>query len=119
VIHWAIAIVFTLVAVEVLYFLAPNVRHRFGATLPGAILAVTCWIGLSYLLGFYFCHLANLSWTYGTLAGFIALVTWFYWNGFALLVGAELNAEIAKESTKGQLREKKPALAEDTLRRAA
>jgi len=118
-IHWAIAIVFTLVAVELLYFLAPNVKQRFGATLPGAIFAVTCWLGLSYLLGFYFRHVANLSRTYGTLAGFIAFMTWFYWNSFALLVGAELNAELAKESAKGQLPQKEQSITEDTLGRAA
>ena len=118
-IHWSIAIVFTLVAVELLYFLAPNVKQRFGATLPGAILAVTCWIGLSYLLGFYFRHVADLSRTYGTLAGFIAFMTWFYWNSFALLVGAELNSELAKESSKGQLLEKNQPAAEDTFRHAA
>jgi len=118
-IHWAVAIVFTLLAVELLYFLAPNVRQRFLATLPGAILAVTCWIVLSYLLGFYFRHVANFSRTYGTLAGFIAFMTWCYWNSFALLVGAEVNAELAKESTKGQLPPKEQPVADDTLGHAA
>src|SRR3984885_9223926 len=115
VIHWSIAILFTLVAVELLYFLAPNVKQRFGATLPGAAFSVACWLGLSYLLGFYFRHLANLSRTYGTLAGFIAFMTWFYWNSFALLLGAELNAELAKESKKGQLHEKNEPIVEETF----
>jgi membrane protein len=118
VIHWAVAIVFTLVAVELLYFLAPNVKQRFGATLPGAILAVSCWIGLSYLLGFYFRHMANLSRTYGTLAGFIAFMTWFYWNSIALLVGAELNAELARTSDRAQLPQK-DSRANDAIRPAA
>jgi membrane protein len=118
-IHWTIAIVFTLVAVELLYFLAPNVKQRFGATLPGAIFAVTCWIGLSYLLGFYFRHVDNLSRTYGTLAGFIAFMTWCYWNAIALLLGAELNAELAKESKKGQLHQKDRTSADETFDRAA
>ena len=117
-IHWTVAIVFTLVAVELLYFLAPNVKQRFGATLPGAILAVTCWISLSYLLGFYVRHVANLSRTYGTLAGFIAFMTWFYWNSIALLVGAELNAELARASDKGQLPQK-DSNANDVIRPAA
>jgi uncharacterized BrkB/YihY/UPF0761 family membrane protein len=43
-IHWSIAIGFTIVAVEALYFLAPNVKQRFLATLPGAILAVGVWL---------------------------------------------------------------------------
>ena len=119
VIHWSIAIVFTLIAVELVYFLGPNVKQRFGATLPGAIFSVTCWLVLSYSLGFYFRHLANLSRTYGTLAGFIAFMTWFYWNSFALLLGAELNAELAKESNKGQLLEKNQPFGEDNLPRAA
>src|SRR5215469_3869051 len=46
-IHWSIATAFTILAVEALYFLAPNVKQRFLATLPGAILAVGCWIALS------------------------------------------------------------------------
>ena len=77
------------------------------------------WIALSYLLGFYFRHFANFSRTYGTLAGFIAFMTWCYWNSFALLVGAELNAELAKESTKGQLLPKQEPVAEDSLDRVA
>lgn len=104
--HWAVAITIALIAVEAIYFLAPNVKQRFFATLPGAVLAVSCWIGLSYLLGFYFRHFANFSKTYGTLGGFIAFMTWFYYNSFVLLVGAELNAELAKESAKGSIQQK-------------
>jgi membrane protein len=105
-IHWTIAVGFTILAVEALYFLAPNVKQRFLATLPGAILAVGCWIGLSYLLGAYFRHFANFNKTYGTLGAAVALMTWLYWTGFAMLVGAELNAELAKVSKKGKLKEK-------------
>lgn len=101
--RWTIAISFTVVAIEFLYYLAPNVKQRFGATLPGAIFFVAAWNGLSYLLGFYFAHFANLSRTYGTLAGVIAFMTWLYWTSFVLLGGAEFNAELAKESKKGSI----------------
>jgi membrane protein len=104
-IHWTISIGFTVVAVEVLYFLGPNVKQRFFATLPGAILAVGCWIGLSYLLGIYFRSFANFNKTYGTLGAAIALMVWLYWTGFAMLVGAELNAELAKKTKKGPIEE--------------
>lgn len=106
-IHWSIAVGFTILAVEALYFLAPNVKQRFVATLPGAILAVGCWIGLSYLLGLYFRQFAHFNKTYGTLGAAIALMTWLYWTGFAMLLGAELNAEIAKISKQGKIQEKK------------
>jgi membrane protein len=104
--RWSMAVVFAVLAVEALYFLAPNVKMRFLATLPGAILAVGCWIGLSHLLGVYFRHFGNFNKTYGTLGAAIALMIWLYWTGFAILVGAELNAELAKISSQGKLQEK-------------
>lgn len=118
-IHWAIAIGFTVLAVEAMYYLGPNVKQRFSATLPGAILSVSCWIGFSFLLGIYFRHFANYNRTYGTLGGVVALMTWLYWASFALLVGAELNAELAKESKRGQLPPKEQPATWQDLNRAA
>ena len=104
--HWSIAVGFTVLAVEAIYFFAPNVKQRFLATLPGAILAVGCWIAISYVLGVYFRHFANFNKTYGTLGAAIALMTWLYWTGFAMLLGAELNSELAKISSHGKIEEK-------------
>jgi membrane protein len=104
--RWTIAICFTILAVEILYFLAPNVKQRFGATLPGAVLSVAVWNGLSYLLGLYFRHFAHFNRTYGALGGFVAFMVFLYWTSFILLVGAELNAELAKESKKGMVEPK-------------
>ena len=95
-----------MLAVEFLYYLAPNVKQRFWSTLPGAILAVGAWIGLSYGLGVYFRHFGNFNKTYGTLGAAVALMVWLYWTGFAMLVGAELNQELAKISKEGKLQEK-------------
>jgi membrane protein len=104
--HWLVSVGFTVLAVESLYFLAPNVKQRFRATLPGAILSIGFWLGLSYLLGIYFRTFANFNKTYGTLGAGIALMVWLYWTGFAMLVGAELNAELAKRTEKGAIEQK-------------
>src|SRR5438270_875214 len=66
-IHWTVAVLFTVLAVEALYFIAPNVKQRFWTTLPGAVLAVACWIGLSYALGIYFRGFAHFNKTYGAM----------------------------------------------------
>jgi membrane protein len=95
-IRWAVAIAFTVVGVEVLYFLAPNVKQRFRATLPGASLAVAAWVAASYGLGIYFQKFANFNKTYGTLGAVIALFVWFYWTNIFILFGAELNSELRK-----------------------
>jgi len=105
-IHWTVAVGSTILAIEALYFLAPNLEQRFLATLPGAVVAVSCWIGLSYLLGIYFRHFGTFNKTYGTLGAAVALMVWLYWTGFAMLVGAELNQELAKISKEGKLQEK-------------
>jgi uncharacterized BrkB/YihY/UPF0761 family membrane protein len=34
------------------------------------------------------------------------MMTWLYWRGFAMLVGAELNSELAKISSHGKIKEK-------------
>lgn len=105
-IHWTVAVGFTVLAVELLYYLAPNVKQRFLSTLPGAILSVGCWTGLSYGLGIYFRNFANFNKTYGTLGAAIALMIWLYWTGFFMVLGAELNCQLAKESNKGKIPEK-------------
>ena len=95
--RWSIAVAFAVLAIELIYFLAPNVRQRFRKTLPGAALAVVCWLLLSWALGIYFQHFTNLNKTYGTLAAAIALMVWLYWTAFAILLGGEINADLLHE----------------------
>ena len=67
-----------------------------------AVFAMACWIVLSGLLEEYFRHFASFNKTYGTLGAAIALMVWLYWTGFAILLGAELNAELAKINQKSE-----------------
>jgi membrane protein len=89
--QWCIAIVFAVLAVELLYHFGPDVKQRFRDSLAGAIVAVMIWIGLSYMLGSYFRHFDNLDRTYGPLGAAIGLYVWFYLSGFAILIGGEIN----------------------------
>ena len=89
--RWGIAIAFAVLAVELVYHFGPDVKQRFRHSLPGAIVAVASWIGLSYLLGLYFQHFESLDETYGPLGAAIGLYVWFYLSGFAILFGGEIN----------------------------
>lgn len=100
--RWTIAVGFAVMAIEILYFFGPNVKQRFRGTLPGAVFAMACWIVLSGLLEEYFRHFASFNKTYGTLGAAIALMVWLYWTGFAILLGAELNAELVKINQKSE-----------------
>jgi membrane protein len=101
--RWSVATAFTVIAVELLYFWAPNVRQKFLRTLPGAVIAVGGWIGLAYLLGIYFRDFANYNATYGTLGAAIAFSVWLFWSNFIMLIGAEVNAKLLQQSGKTNL----------------
>lgn len=108
VLRYALAIIFIVLAVNGLYYLGPNLRQRFITILPGAVLAVVGWILLSDGLSVYFHRVAHLNKTYGILGGGIAFLTWLYWSGFVILLGAELNSEIIQVRGDGTLPLKQP-----------
>lgn len=95
--RFVLAAACALLSVEIIYYLAPNVeQRRFLQTVPGSVTAVVLWVAASYVLGFYLQHFAQLSKTYGTLGAVVGLLLWFYVSSAAILIGAEVNAELAK-----------------------
>jgi membrane protein len=108
VLRYILAVSFTIAAVVQLYLVAPNLKQRMSSCLPGAVVAVVGWILLSDALSLYFRRFANLNRTYGVLGGGVALLTWLYWSGFLLLLGAELNSEIIQQCGDGNLVLKQP-----------
>ena len=108
ILRWILSVSFMVLAVEVTFFQAPNVKQRFWATLPGAAIGVGFWIVTSNALGFYFRSFANYNKTYGTLAGAVALMAWLYYSWFMILVGAEFNSELLKAAGHGRLPLKQP-----------
>ena len=51
---------------------------------------------------FYVAHFTSYNATYGAIGGVIVLMLWFYVSALAVLVGAELNAEIEHASPYGK-----------------
>ena len=103
ILKWLLSLGATIMGVELLLFWAPNVKQEFWATFPGAVIGVGFFIGSSYALSIYFRHFADYNKTYGALGGAMALLVWLYYSWFAILVGAELNAELLKASGRGTL----------------
>jgi len=93
---WPIALSLVVIAMDVVYYFAPNAETDWVWVTPGALLATALWLIASFGFRAYVQNFASYEAVYGAIGGFIVLMLWFYLSAFALLVGAELNAEIDK-----------------------
>lgn len=82
------------------YLGAPARRVRLREALPGAVFAASGWVTVSFLFSLYVNQFANLTRTYGSLGGIIALLLWLYLSSIMLLLGGEINAALAGRSRK-------------------
>ncbi len=62
---------------------------------PGALLTTLWWYGTTLLLPVFIGHLSNYSLTYGSLAGIMIALIFFFIIGLGVVIGAELNAALA------------------------
>lgn len=77
-----------------LYYLLPGREVTIREVVPGTILAAIGWTALQTGFRIY-AGFAGTYEAYGVLGGVLLLVTWFYFGGLILLVGAVLNAAMA------------------------
>jgi membrane protein len=92
---FALLTVFAGQAVAVLYRFGPAHRTRRVVT-PGAVLALMIGLAASGLLTFYIDHLGTFGATYGPLGAAAGVMLWLFGNAYAVLLGAELNAQIER-----------------------
>ena len=88
-------VIFVLLALSLLYRFGPsrNAASWHWVT-PGSLVATVLWLIVSALFSFYVEHLASYDATYGPLGAVVGVMMWFYVSALAVLVGAELNAEL-------------------------
>ena len=94
---WPLLLAALSLIIAVLYYVGPNVRLRgFKWITPGSVLAVAAWLAASALFALYVSQFGSYDKTYGTLGGVIALMVWMWIGNLAILLGAELNAEVER-----------------------
>lgn len=94
---WPAMVLVFLLMVGVLYYVAPNVKQRGPLWVsPGALVAIVVWVLASAGFSFYVANFGSYDKTYGTLAGFVVLLIWFWITNVAILFGLQLNAEIER-----------------------
>jgi membrane protein len=107
---WPVMAAIFILMVDVLYYTTPNVKLRgFKWVTPGAILSIVVWAAASALFAFYVSNFSSYDKTYGTLAGLVVLLLWFWITNLAILFGHQMNAERerSEEIKEGQPRAEK------------
>jgi membrane protein len=96
--RWPGALAVAMLVFAFVYYVTPDVRQRsFRWVTPGAAVGVLLWLLASLGLSIFVSKIADVGALYGAFAGAIVLVGWLWLTNVALLLGAELNAEIERE----------------------
>ena len=92
--YWPVVILISLALLASLYHLSVPVRTPWRRALPGALLGLVVWVAGSIILRIWLVWAFRSTATYGPLSAPVAVLVFLYLTALAILLGAELNAEI-------------------------
>jgi membrane protein len=122
VLRWVLLWLMAVTGLALLYRFGPSrERQRWRWVSWGSAIAATLWLVGSGIFTLYVQNYGSYGETYGALGAVIILLMWFYISGFVVVLGAEINAEMerqtARDTTSGQERPMgaRGAYAADTL----
>jgi YihY family inner membrane protein len=96
IVKWPVLLLVVSFMFALLYWASPNARQGFRWVTPGGILAVVVWVLASVAFALYVANFSSYNKTYGSLAGVIVFLVWLWLSNTAILLGAELNAELER-----------------------
>lgn len=97
IVKWPALVLMISLVLAILYWAAPNARQGgFRWVSPGGLLAVVIWLLGSAGFALYVTHFGSYNKTYGSIAAIIVFLVWLYLSNTAILLGAELNAELER-----------------------
>jgi membrane protein len=113
-----------IVGLAVLYRFGPDRKApQWRWVTWGAAIATVMWLIGSALFSLYVTQFGNYNKTYGSMGAVVILLTWFLLTAYVLLIGAEIDAEMErqtlKDTTEGKSRPlgRRGARAADTVGR--
>lgn len=91
--RWPVLLFIMLLALGILYKIAPKRRLKFRIASPGALFATLAWLCVSYGFSVYAGRAGGYDETYGALGGVVVLLVWLWLTFVVILVGSAINAE--------------------------
>lgn len=99
--RWLLIALLVMLALAVLYRVAPDRRApKFRWASVGAVVATLVWLAGSAGFSLYVSWFGSYARTYGALAGVVVLLLWLWLTSYAVLLGAEINAEAEGQTIK-------------------
>lgn len=96
VLYYPVVVALGLSLLAWVYHIVPPVRTAWRRDLPGAVVAFVVWLAASTALRFYAVEFVDTDSPYSFFGTPLVMLLWIYVTAVALLIGAELNAEIEK-----------------------
>jgi membrane protein len=94
--RWPLALLVLLLQASFVYRLAPSETIPWRSVLPGAMVFAAGWLVASALFNAYVDMIGVYAPVFGFLGGVVVLLVWFQITAYSLLLGAELNAALAR-----------------------
>jgi membrane protein len=99
--QWPLLAALVIAALAVIYKYGPDRdRPQMRWVSPGAIVATVLWLLGSAGFTLYVENFGNFDETYGTFGGIIVLMLWLFLSAFIVLLGAEINAEVERQTAR-------------------
>ena len=96
IVKWPVLLLLISFMFALLYWASPNAKQGFRWVTPGGLLAVVVWVAASVAFAIYVANFSSYNKTYGSLASVIIFLVWLWLSNIAILLGAELNAELER-----------------------
>lgn len=98
ILQWPVVFLLASTGFGFVYYFAPDAEQEWAWITPGALTATVLWFLASLAFRYYVVNFGNYEEAYGTLGAIILTLLWFYITALAMVIGAELNAEIHRAS---------------------
>jgi membrane protein len=101
VVRWPLLAIAAMVGLAVIYRYAPDrAEPRWNWVSIGAVFATLVWLAASVGFSIYSANFGRYNETYGALGAVVVMMLWLYISAYAAVAGAELNAEMERQTVR-------------------
>lgn len=99
IVRWGLLWLIAVFALSALYRFAPHRTHpRWEWVNAGSVIAATLWLLGGVLFAIYVRNFNSFGEAYGAIGGVVVMLMWFYVSAYVVILGAEINSELERQT---------------------